>query len=1374
MHWKAIWRAAWQRRDFWLRLAGLLLFAVGLSTFAATTQSVEFSVRTSISEHWRGAYDLLVRPPQAIQPTESESGLVEGNYLGVPQGGITRAQYEEIAGLPGVEVAAPVATLGYVLNATGDVTVIGPPPEEGRLYRWTIRLSGPAPEFNRQWETFWKIQYPDQPDVIAQMQITGAQPMTMAGLAGRPLFSDIAQLPRQWTLLAGIDPAQEARLVGLPDTIVTGNYLPLAPGLKKTMDMFQPDQPPLPQIPIIISKNAFLGDTRVDVRLEAIPAPDFDLTDDVAAARAYAQNKPAEVILEHSIPLDGNLSPLSGNAIWVEIGKEPEIGELGGIGYLDFGTLLYPGGAAYETLPEAPAGAAYANVFRVKPLGSWGEQILPLLKVGQTDDPGFARYIQTHKVGVLPEAPLFRPLEVRSLPPFRFKVYGRYDFLSLAAPQDPLAYVPLGIYEPPQAVLRYDEDGQPLPGQIYTPDLNPGGFIPRPPLALTTLDAIEYLSGREDFIDAIRVRVAGIDAYTPENLARVEALAAEIVERTGLHVDVVAGSSPQKVLVQVPGTGYLEEPWTTLGAAVEVSQGMTTANSILLLALLVASVLFIAETSQVSLLGRYPEIGTLRAMGWSAAQTLRYLLLDALAMASLAGVLGMLASLALNLAAGLRITGGILAGVFLIGVSAYLIGAALPAWQVTRRWPVALLQQGEMDFPKARPQASRSLHLAALAARQAWMRRARFLMTAFIVALGMALGVFLAGVLLALQGRLQITLLGTFISMHVRSYHFLMALIVLGMSFLAVLGNLLLSVNERASEFALLLATGWQRKHINRLVVLEALWTVLAGAFPGALLSLAVLRLLLPESDPAILALFPAAMLLAVGLAALAAWYPLRQLTRLMPAHVLSAEGRRIEDDRPVSALARVVPLSLALATMLLITMLLGGRNALTRSGPTAAVTPTPTLPPVQAQAPVEEAMQHLTALSEPGSRDIFANERQAAAADYIAQTLAEIPGWQVARETFPLPRLDLTGVNGDLYWPDGTAEIVSMAVHFDELESGQAVSGPVRWIAGETPQPLDEPLDGYIVLLLAPPESIPGQTLLEFVRQEGASRALAVLEIRTQEAKPPLAEQLEALHIEQASLYTGDHVIATLPGTSDRAPLWLAAPYVSREESPGANLGASGSAALLAWAQMLAQDPPDRTVQLVFLGGDSRPFGVGPIAFLKRHAAEKPAAVLYFDALSNWDTLVYTSRLDALDAAEMFSADDLETYLTAGQSDMADAWLSLLNLDDPDLLTHIADWQAQDVYGLGQTPDFLVDLASRSSQESGVPAEPRYISTCDAVMLFLMADHPAMSVCSAMEMETLNGSMFDTPDTIDRPLYRQALGFGYQLIQNLLTSELP
>ena len=82
-------------------------------TGAARTDRLELHGRAA--QNFRSPYDLLVRPTTSYTPLETDAGLVRPNHQSGIFGGITMAQYEQIRRLPGVEVAAPVANIGYLM-----------------------------------------------------------------------------------------------------------------------------------------------------------------------------------------------------------------------------------------------------------------------------------------------------------------------------------------------------------------------------------------------------------------------------------------------------------------------------------------------------------------------------------------------------------------------------------------------------------------------------------------------------------------------------------------------------------------------------------------------------------------------------------------------------------------------------------------------------------------------------------------------------------------------------------------------------------------------------------------------------------------------------------------------------------------------------------------------------------------------------------------------------------------------------------------------------------------------------------------------------------------------------------------------------------
>ena len=116
-------RAMLARRGRAATLAAAIAVAgasFGLLSAAVTTSRAE-TIGT-VSANARSAYDVLVRPKSSVSPVEVARGTVRDNYLSGIFGGITIDEYKAIRDLPGIEVAAPVANLGYV-NVLGSLPI---------------------------------------------------------------------------------------------------------------------------------------------------------------------------------------------------------------------------------------------------------------------------------------------------------------------------------------------------------------------------------------------------------------------------------------------------------------------------------------------------------------------------------------------------------------------------------------------------------------------------------------------------------------------------------------------------------------------------------------------------------------------------------------------------------------------------------------------------------------------------------------------------------------------------------------------------------------------------------------------------------------------------------------------------------------------------------------------------------------------------------------------------------------------------------------------------------------------------------------------------------------------------------------------------
>lgn len=99
-------------KTLWIGIIVLTLVISTVSyTFSLFADANE-QVEQNITNFSRGTYDILIRPGDARTDLEKKLNLIEENYLGVGDGGITIEEWQAIKSHPHVEVAAPVASIG--------------------------------------------------------------------------------------------------------------------------------------------------------------------------------------------------------------------------------------------------------------------------------------------------------------------------------------------------------------------------------------------------------------------------------------------------------------------------------------------------------------------------------------------------------------------------------------------------------------------------------------------------------------------------------------------------------------------------------------------------------------------------------------------------------------------------------------------------------------------------------------------------------------------------------------------------------------------------------------------------------------------------------------------------------------------------------------------------------------------------------------------------------------------------------------------------------------------------------------------------------------------------------------------------------------
>jgi len=496
------------------------------------SQESKLAVAETIEEHGRGVYDILVRPANSRSPIEQKLGVVEENYIGDSQGGISVEEWRAIQEMEGVDLAAPVASLGYF---SGNQTNIRLP-----------LLDHPA-RFIWQFSTSDGIQKHliDEPITFTYFEHFSdrkkGQWVEYLSPGGVGIGYMGFMMPTNYYLVAAIDHESESELTGIDYSLLEKDPMdPLDNGSYRLLENFLNSRDYPEVFPIIqredlrIPLHLSLTVEELDIDLEeykekckvekdrSIYTCDPEVHDDVLAE---LDERPALSSEQYEFDLSFFQSPFDGTSL--EIGEDFEIrhsigGSLGndtGVYYLaDKINYELSDGKIHVDIIEDGSPPSYKRVEQR------GESFWDV------DDPSFMMW-QMGEFSVLEE--------------------------------EILAASPLGIYGSEDV---YTEDRRKLTSTII-----PGSFIAAPAAGVTTLEAAEHIKGEQP-IDAIRIRVTGGPEYDLSAQEKINKLSLELLEQ-GYEVDVVAGASYKEIEMDVEGIGKVFAKFTTLGIAQSLTEG---------------------------------------------------------------------------------------------------------------------------------------------------------------------------------------------------------------------------------------------------------------------------------------------------------------------------------------------------------------------------------------------------------------------------------------------------------------------------------------------------------------------------------------------------------------------------------------------------------------------------------------------------------------------------------------------------------------------------------------------------------------------------------------------------------------------------------
>ncbi|HEV7235242.1 MAG TPA: hypothetical protein VGN15_03610, partial [Ktedonobacteraceae bacterium] len=338
-------------------------------------------------------------------------------------------------------------------------------------------------------------------------------------------------------------------------------------------------------------------------------------------------------------------------------------------------------------------------------------------------------------------------------------------------------------------------------------------------LPLTALERLPLLPAAVRFISlaqacavtgancysGVYIRLSGVEHYSQQSLAVLQATSAAITARTGLHVDILDGSSLRTMSLSAPissASNYnstTHTSWRVIGVAVRIVHGLDTLQETLLLLCSLVCLLAIGIAGVLVGGGRKKDVLLLQQLGWQSHLLVSILLLDALL---------------------LCIPGGLVAALFIV-LAGHLWQSSLPPTVLWLLLGIGILLYccALIAMARAEPQKSTSQQ----------RRNAELTYGKVIVPLANTLAITTAIFLIAIEYLLVtdfnqvlvLTVLGSQVRAALETSQLALLLLILLASLLTVALCTILLVRGKREEVALLAMVGWER----RAVLLRLLWS---------------------------------------------------------------------------------------------------------------------------------------------------------------------------------------------------------------------------------------------------------------------------------------------------------------------------------------------------------------------------------------------------------------------------------------------------------------------------------------------------------------------------------------------------------------------
>ena len=852
-----------------LAVVGVTTAVLGFAVLAATSQTTSAVLTGDVARTWGGPYQLLVRPEGARSELEQREGLIRPNYFSGLVGGITLQQLRRIKDTPGVDVAAPIALVGFVQWPASWAVGLGDDLGAGlTVLRITYSADGEAGLSHYPLGDQFLISAPGGrlesaagraslhigASVIPCTQQVRCYDGTTLAPPVLPAGSGVASvvafgLP---IVVAGVDPTAEAALAGLGQCVTSGRYLTDAdvPVLVSSPAGAQT------AIPILVSQSSFIDET---IHAHVARAAD---------AAGLLQGLAVEQLT--------NWESVGDRSARADELYRSFIGAIGSGSFYNVSPVWSPGEVSYESLG--------ADQLRARVVGADLSVFANPLVPGADLAPQEARDVWFRQLVARPQ------VRRQELPNAWIRV-GQYDPTCLPSFDALAGGAGIDAYALPAVDLPS--------GARLGPTRSMAGYVNSPPLIMTTLSGAQWFADPQRFqgatgdafISAVRVRIAGTAEAGPAGYARLARAAAAIHDATGLAVDIVVGSSPRPISVELaPGTFgrptlSVREGWAVQGVAYRFTRAVQAQDVALFGVALLGSLALVAQTAFVSVRRRRHEFAVLRALGWRGSDLARLVLLEVLVVGLLSGFIAILVGLPLIVLTATDASTALIVGVLPLALVVSLGGGILPALAATRSTVTAGMRMGGTIRRSRLPR-----HPWRVGADETLRRRgADSVIPIAVVAIsGTLLGAMIA-IEVSFRGQLDTTVLGVYLAGRVQPFHLAVAALTLAIGALAAAQAIALQYLERQPALAMLRAIGWRKADVVAYVAGDALALAALGAVLAAGL-VGVLMLVLNTSSSALVIAVSAAVVAPLVAITIATAGTLVHAFRISPATLLRGE----------------------------------------------------------------------------------------------------------------------------------------------------------------------------------------------------------------------------------------------------------------------------------------------------------------------------------------------------------------------------------------------------------------------------------------------------------------------------------------------------